>query len=122
MIGLAIKIYADDHGKVFPDNLVQVRRYVHHSVGLFTCPTSGNEPGPFETVDKWTDYVYLQGLTESSAEDAILAYCPAKNHDGEGGNILFADGHVEWFDSEEYDDDGLSFDKVIAKAGEEREQ
>lgn len=121
MIGLAVKMYAGDNDGVFPDRLVQLRRYVCHSPGLFTCPKSGNKPGPFATVDEWTDYVYIPGLTASSAENAVLAYCPAKHHEGEGGNVLFADGHVEWFDSESCNNDGMSFSEVTLPVQEQED-
>ena len=29
----------------------------------------GNMPGPIETVDEWTDYVYMSGLSETNAPD-----------------------------------------------------
>lgn len=118
-IGLGIKMYAADHGKAYPPGFVDAGEYLAHQPKLFICRESGNEHGPFETVDEWSDYVYMSGLTESSPEDAVLAYCDPRNHDGDGGNILFVDGHVEWFNAKSNDERWPSFKDVISKTREQ---
>ena len=45
-----------------------------------------------------TDYIYVTGLSEATPPEQVLVYCPPENHGGRGGNILFCDGHVEWFE------------------------
>jgi prepilin-type processing-associated H-X9-DG protein len=59
--------------------------------------------------------------TESVHPSTVLMYCPAKNHKGDGGNVLFADGHVEWVNSENTKLDGMdtSFEDVIGTIGKE---
>jgi prepilin-type processing-associated H-X9-DG protein len=44
-------------------------------------------------------YVYVgQALTlQTATADHIVAYEPLENHDGDGVNVLFGDGHVEFF-------------------------
>lgn len=112
--GLGFKMYAGDHDNAYPDRLVDAGRYVANLPELFVCPSSGNETGSFETVDEWTDYVYISGLGETSSPDTVLMYCPAKNHHGDGGNLLFQDGHVEWFNSEKHcGEDETSFEDMI---------
>ena len=118
-IGFGIKMYAGEHGEIYPVRLREVSEYMAHQSGPFCCPNSGNEPGTFETVDEWTDYVYVPGLPESVPPETVLMYCPAKNHEGDGGNVLFADGHVEWFNSEIAERDGMesSLEEVIGTIG-----
>ena len=122
-IGLGLKMYAGNHKGRYPDKLVELSRYVGHQSSLLFCPISGSKPGPIETVDEWTDYVYVSGLSETNAPDTVLMYCPAKNHRGAGGNVLFADGHVEWFNSKhskDFVEDESSFEDMIGSIGEQR--
>lgn len=121
-IGLGIKMYAGDHGKAFPAMLVDTRRYLADQPRLFICPQSGNRPGPIETVDEWTDYVYLSGLTSTSAQDKVIVFCSSKNHDWDGGNILFRDGHVEWFNSDGKTRGEPSFEDMIRAIRQQRKQ
>ena len=121
-IGLAVHVYAGDHDNLFPDKLRQVTQYVGSQPQLFVCSESGNEPESIETVDEWTDYGYVSELTTTSAPNSILAYCHPKNHKGQGGNVLFADGHVEWFNSQKdrLDEMQTSFEDVIRTIGKEK--
>ena len=34
----------------------------------------------------------------------VIAYEPKSNHGNEGGNVAFADGHVEFIKGQRYDD------------------
>lgn len=118
-IGMAMKMYADEHDETFPGRFAVIGRYVSEYPRLFICPTSGNAAGTFETVDEWTDYVYISGLSETNSPSEILMYCPIENHGGEGGNILFLDGHVEWLNSEENTSGETSFENAIGTIGKE---
>lgn len=120
-VGFGIKMYAGDHENAYPDRLSKISRYLAHQSVLFCCPSSGNESGTFETVDEWTDYAYISGLNETNAPSEILMYCHPKNHEGKGANILFLDGHVEWFRSEGKTGGGEpSFEDMMRTAGERR--
>ncbi len=46
-------------------------------------------------------YIYLgQGLTKATVTaDTVIAYEPLSNHGNKGMNILFGDGHAEWWDA-----------------------
>jgi len=118
-LGLGMKMFAGDHDEMFPSKLVDIRRYMADQAKIFICPRSGNKPGTIETVDGWTDYVYISGLSETNSPSEILMYCPIENHGGEGGNILFLDGHVEWFNAEENTSGETSFENAIGTIGEE---
>src|SRR5687768_5697534 len=44
-------------------------------------------------------YVYLgKGLKEPVHPDRVVAYEPPGAHHGWGMNVMFGDGHVEWFE------------------------
>ena len=105
-IGLGLRMYAGDHDEIYPGKLVDAGRYLAYQPAVFICPSSGTSTGSFGTVDEWTDYVYVKGLAESAPPNTVLMYCSAENHGGEGGNVLFTDGHVEWFDSKRTEGDG----------------
>jgi hypothetical protein len=112
-IGITVNMYAGDHDNLFPDKLRQVTQYVGYQPQLFVCSESRNKPESIETVDKWTDYVYISGLTATSSPNAVLAYCQPKNHKGEGGNVLSVDGHIEWFNAKGNASGEPSFDDVV---------
>jgi len=116
-LGLGMKIYATDHDESFPSKLVDIRNYMADQASLFVCPASGNKSGPIETVDEWTDYVYIVGLSETNAPSEIVMYCPSENHGGDGANIFFADGHVEWFNAKGNASGEPSFEDVIGTIG-----
>lgn len=103
-IGIGMKLHANEHDDVYPQRFGEIIPYVSRHAAIFVCAESGNEVGAIETVDEWTDYGYIAGLSTTSAPNAILAYCDPKNHNGEGRNILFVDGHIEWFNSKRSDD------------------
>ena len=44
----------------------------------------------------------MSGLNADSPPDAVLLYDRKENHNGEGRNVLFVDGHVEWMSEEEF--------------------
>ena len=64
-IGLALKMYAGDHKEMYPVNLSDSGRYLAYQPKVFICYGSGNRAGDIKTVDEWTDYVYLSGLSEA---------------------------------------------------------
>ena len=112
-IGLGLKMYAADHDAIYPRRLVDAGRYLAYQPALFVCPSSGTTTGRFETVDEWLDYVYVKGLAESVPPDSVLMYCHPKNHGGVGGNVLFADGHVEWVDVAPSDKNARTFRQIL---------
>ena len=116
-VGLGLKMWAGDHGEVYPNKVEECSR-----AALLICPSSGSElvfPLILDNVGAWMDYTYVPGLPESVPPDTVLMYCPAKNHKGDGGNVLFADGHVSWFNTQKHCGEGqTSFEEVIGTIGE----
>jgi len=47
-------------------------------------------------------YIYIgQNLDENSPDDAVLVYEKLGNHGNQGTNVLFKDGHVQWYDAKQ---------------------
>lgn len=98
-----------------------------NSVQLFRCPSaspfSGTGPNVVSSMNGlWCTYKARYGMTEADSPSAVLA-CDkgasnefatswsaaggnnandnlfSVNHRGDGGNVLFVDGHVEWYNN-----------------------
>jgi prepilin-type processing-associated H-X9-DG protein len=107
-IGLALKMYANDdvRNNAFPPDLVTLTKAGMLEPDAFVCPSSNDmvaggtgwessmTPG-----SGFCSYIYVPGLTDRASADAILLYEPITNHDGDGSNVLFVDGRVEWVDA-----------------------
>ena len=130
-IGLGLRMYSSDHDESFPSSIKQIKKYLYDKAKLMRCPSSTNAPADnFDSmVAGNSSYSYRINLKESSDPNFCLlveknAGVPAKitsdadaatgwggNHRMEGGNVLFIDGHVEWFNqyisTETYDPEAL---------------
>ena len=116
-IGLAVRMYSTDYKEQFPTNFGSLQPYVgSNSVALFRCPSAKYpQTGGPATVGAlsatFCGYNMRPGMSESDSPGAVLA-CDKNgssndvtqtsggyggNHNGDGGNLLFVDGHVEWF-------------------------
>ncbi len=95
-IGKALKMCSMDHADRFPATFLELTNYVGSFPKLFICPSSDHRVGAMTNVNEWTDYAYVSGLTEADPSDGVSAFCPPENHDGDGGNVLFVDGSVQW--------------------------
>ncbi|HEX3357256.1 MAG TPA: H-X9-DG-CTERM domain-containing protein [Tepidisphaeraceae bacterium] len=106
-IGQAILLYANDHHGAYPDSVSTILLEEEVTSQLFICPTSNDTPatGPTTqavaanlTAGGHLSYIYLgRGWTVAmTPANAIVAYEPLSNHGGDGMNVLFGDGHVEF--------------------------
>jgi len=107
-IGVAFMLYSNENKGAAPPDLGTLLLQEGLTANVFVCPSTGRG---FETHDgdvkpediaKWvnenSEYVYLKPpkkLTQLNAE-TILVYEKFENHDEQGINILYADGHVEF--------------------------
>lgn len=100
-IGKALHMYAADHNDKFPEDLSVLYRDYVAKLEIFKCPGDKtlSESGP----GTGNSYVYIKGLAEKDSSDSIIAYdASPDNHGGEGRNVLFLDGHVRWYDENEF--------------------
>ncbi|MFA5393555.1 MAG: hypothetical protein WC081_05975 [Candidatus Ratteibacteria bacterium] len=98
-LGLAMLMYANDNGGKFPDNLVllQSKGYIG-SLELLVCPgyKTALSTKPRGTVAR-TSYIYVKGLSQVDGPQSLVMYdASAGNHGGQGRNVLFLDGHLEY--------------------------
>ncbi len=107
MIGLAMTLYSNENGGRYPNTLGDLVRKQDVSVEVFVCPSSVNEvPAQVkqaggEAAAAWVnanaDYVFVaMGKANNLPPDAVVVYEKPENHEFEGINVLFADGHVEF--------------------------
>ncbi len=103
-IGMGVMLYQNDNRR-FPPDLGTMALATDLSPQVFICPAGGKSaPGNWGNMKEaeriaWinqnSDYVYLGGNANNPA-DVILAHEKLGAHGGEGINILYNDGHVEW--------------------------
>jgi prepilin-type processing-associated H-X9-DG protein len=107
-IGQSIQLFADSHGGQYPDSLATLLLNDGITAECLVCPSSNDEKAAGATPAEQAanlqsrghlSYIYLgNGLTTTTATSTTpVAYEPLTNHEGDGTNILFGDGHVEWF-------------------------
>jgi prepilin-type processing-associated H-X9-DG protein len=108
-IGLSISLYASNHNGNYPDSFGTLLADPDADVVAdeFICPATDDTPAQGPTTQAIVadltsgghmSYNYLgRGLTTTTAtSDTIVAYEPLSNHQT-GINVLFGDGHVEFF-------------------------
>lgn len=105
-IGLAIVMYANEHGGAFPENLHEILEKEDITAEVFVCPSSNDTravgPTTRAVLDEFDtpghcSYIYLgKGLDDKCDPQTPVLYEPPSIHHG-GMNVLFADGHVEYF-------------------------
>lgn len=108
-IGLAVLVYSNAHRGHYPDSFEEMLLTEGLGSEVFTCPNTNDTKAPGATPAEQAgnlskgghlSYVYLgKGMNSISvAGKTVVAYEPLSNHAGNGGNILYGDGHVNWED------------------------
>jgi hypothetical protein len=112
-IGLALDLYANDHGGRFPPTPELLITDAVITPDVFVCPSSQGERAIgatsqeqaqyFRSHPECMSYVYVAGgLSKSEiGPDRILAYEPLNNHDDTGANVLYGDLRVEFIPKKE---------------------
>jgi prepilin-type processing-associated H-X9-DG protein len=106
-MGMAIMLYSNDHKGDLPDRMGELVQAGYLKPEVFICPSSGDllpdaHGMKIEELAEWIDhnssYVYLgegKKARDLGAED-ILACEHGDNHNHDGMNVLYGDGHVEF--------------------------
>jgi prepilin-type processing-associated H-X9-DG protein len=84
-LGLVLLNYAAEHDGAFPTDPAQTLANAGMRISI-ECPSSGGK----------SNYRYIPGWSNTDRPDRPIIYEPIENHGGEGGNVLFIDGHVEF--------------------------
>ena len=58
---------------------------------LFVCPRSGSVPGSWNSVDSWTDFIYVGG-SPAVGSNRALVISPSENHGGGDGYVILEGG------------------------------
>lgn len=90
-ISLGLHKYARDHNKKFPKSLGELYPTYINDGSILDCPAIKDR-----TAKSAPDYIYTQGLTESSPANEIIVQDADGNHKKAGKNALKVDGSVEW--------------------------
>ena len=106
-IGQAISLYANENQGRYPDKIGDLMDQ-DITTAVFICPASNDTdavPGPTTQASSANvhagghlSYIYLgKGLIGTQPATVVIAYEPLTNHNNPGMNVLFGDGHVEFF-------------------------
>ncbi len=99
-IALACMLYAEDNAGAFPQRLAQLYPAYVDDARLFSCPTSPSTYADFKSgrvTPASSSYALVPGLTDDMPGGLVLIHENSiANHGGDGGNVGFVDGHVEW--------------------------
>jgi prepilin-type processing-associated H-X9-DG protein len=108
-IGQAILLYTNDYQGQYPNTFGDLLMTEDITSMVFVCPSSSDVAAVGATTQAVVanldtpghcSYIFLgKGLTAKTVEpDMVIALEPLTNHGGDGTNVLFGDGHVEFFD------------------------
>ncbi len=105
-IGQGIMIYRADHkgqnppdlGTLVKDAMLTANVMICSERGMVATPAGLKEDALADWVNKNTSYVLLKDVSEKDKPELILAYEKPEIH-GNGMNVLFNDGHVEWMNA-----------------------
>jgi prepilin-type processing-associated H-X9-DG protein len=104
MIGQAILLYRNDTKGAYPPDLGTLIKTEDITAQAFVCPDTNTTPPPNMTpddaadwVNKNSDYIYIPPVAgQMPGPTIVICYEKDGNHNGDGMNVLFADGHVEF--------------------------
>ena len=119
-IGEAILLYSNDFQGQYPDSFRTILLNEDVTSDTFVSPSRDETPAGGATTRAVADdldsgghvsYVYLgEGLTTKTAmPETVVAYEIPVATDGGGANVLFGDGHVEFFE-------GSVLSKIVSRA------
>lgn len=111
MIGQGILLYSNENQGAYPPDLPTLLRTQDLTAHVFTCPATNDSPATGSTTDAVAQdlttgghlsFVYVgQGMDNRATSETIVLYEPMTNHDSDGMNVLYGDGHVEFHPASE---------------------
>ncbi len=99
IIGTEILQYARAHDGRLPQRLSELVSEDRLPAHMFACPATGRWDEVAKDVDARSDYIYAgAGHHWQEAESSTIPILWDKpgNHGGEGVNVAYLDGHVQW--------------------------
>jgi predicted Zn finger-like uncharacterized protein/prepilin-type processing-associated H-X9-DG protein len=102
-IGMAMALYSNEHRGQLPPNVQVMVTEMDLGLSALCCPSSTDDPAstPGQLGPGTLSYIYIPFKSMNMPASIVVAHEPLENHDGEGMNVLFMDGHVEWFNRAE---------------------
>ena len=102
-IGNALKMFADEHGGKYPDQLSELIATEDLTPSVFICPSGTAEAStatsPTQLASELLEpqhssYIYIKQNAGNVDRAVVVEFI--KNHDQDGMNVLFGDGHAEF--------------------------
>jgi prepilin-type processing-associated H-X9-DG protein len=108
-IGQACLLYSNENRGKYPNDIAEIIRTQDITPQVFVCPSTGTTlPRGLQPAQlaQWTqensNYVYVgKGLKNSATAETVVCYEKLEDHDNDGINVLFGDGHVEFIQREQ---------------------
>ena len=105
-IGQAMMLYATENQGAFPPRPEDLLLSQPITSDVFVCPSTTDTKAPGTSAvaaaaklsaGGHLSFIYVgAGLNSNATPDTILLYEPITNHSGDGINVLYGDGHVEF--------------------------
>ena len=101
-IALGVKMYQQDYRKESPDEFRRLWPQYVSAGKTFKCPgdkTISEVDMARIQLDTKISYVYIKGITAKNWDDPRMVQvydASPDNHNGEGRNVMFVTGRVEW--------------------------
>jgi len=104
-IGQALLLYGNENRGAYPADFKPLLLTQDITSEVFVCPSTNSTPAaPGGTAQQQAaallpqhcTYIYLPGHNINASADTVIVYEPITNHDGDGSNFLWGDGHVSF--------------------------
>ena len=93
-IGQAMLVYSNEHQRKMPPDFATLIKAQKLKPELFQSPFGEGKPeGDYK-------YPYVDGMTNATPPDVVIAYDAAEFEKGDGAWVLYADGHCEWLEKD----------------------
>ena len=98
-IGNALLLYANENRGMYPPDFQTLISTQDITFDSFVCPSS-NDQRASQMSELSTrghlSYVYVPGMNTRASAEHVIVYEHIEDHNQDGANFLFGDGHVDW--------------------------